>query len=226
MGPRGDAILQFDWSVGQIVDALERNGLLENTIIIITSDNGPVLDDGYQDQAKELIGDHKPWGPLRGGKYSAFEAGTRVPFIVSWPKGGVPKGKTSHAAVSQVDFFASMAALTGQTLDENAAPDSFDQHKTWLGKDDKGRDYVVKQSLATLSIIENGWKYIVPSPTDNPYMSNVSIETGFITQPQLYNLKDDIGEQNNLVAEHPDKVEKLAALIEKVRNTPKTRFVR
>ena len=223
MGPRGDAILQFDWSVGQIMNALERNGLLENTIVIITSDNGPVLDDGYEDRAVELIGDHTPWGTLRGGKYSAFEAGTRIPFIISWPDGGVPKGKKTDAPISQVDFFASMAALVGQTLEDDAAPDSFDQLKAWLGHDDKGREYVVKQAGGTLSIIEGEWKYIAPSRNDNPFMQHVSIETGYMTQPQLYNMKDDIGERNNMAAEHPEKVEKLATIIEMVRNTPKTR---
>ena len=223
MGPRGDAIAQFDWSVGQILDALERNELMDNTIVILTSDNGPVVDDGYKDQAVELLGDHKPWGPLRGGKYSAFEAGTRIPFIVSWHN-GVAKGKVSQALVSHIDMFASLAALTGQTLADDAAPDSFDQLSAWLGKDDQGRKYVVKQSLGTLAVIEADWKYIAPANNNNPYMAHVSIETGFITQPQLYHLKDDIGESKNVAAEHPDKVEKLAALIDKVKNTSKTRF--
>jgi len=222
MGPRGDAILQFDWTIGQVLDALERNGLTDNTIVIISSDNGPVIDDGYQDQAVELLGDHKPWGPLRGGKYSAFEAGTRVPFIVSWPKGGVAKGRDSHALVSHLDMFASFAALVGQPLDDDAAPDSFDQLKAWLGNDHQGREYVIEQS-GTLSVIEGDWKYIAPSNRDNPYIANTNTETGTITQPQLYNLKDDIGERNNIAAEYPDKVEKLAAIIEKVKNTPKTR---
>ena len=222
MGPRGDAILQFDWTIGQILNALERNGLTENTIVIITSDNGPVLDDGYKDKAVELLGGHNPRGPLRGGKYSAFEAGTRVPFIVSWPKGGVAKGKVSYALVSHLDFFASMAALTEQTLDDDAAPDSFDQLKTWLGKDDKGREYVMEQA-GTLSVIEGDWKYIAQSNRDNPYNAHTDTELGTITQPQLYNLINDIGERNNIATNHPDKVEKLAGLIEMVQSTPKTR---
>jgi arylsulfatase A-like enzyme len=223
MGPRGDAILQFDWSVGQIMDALERNGLTDNTIIILTSDNGPVIDDGYKDRAVELLGNHKPWGPLRGGKYSAFEAGTRVPFIVSWPGGGVNKGKQSYSLVSHIDLFASLASLTGQVLTGDAAPDSFDQLEAWLGHDNKGRDYVIKQAGNTQSVIEGDWKYIAPSPGNNPYNANTDTETGFITQPQLYNLKDDIGERNNIAAEHPDIVEKLAALINKVKAASKTR---
>ena len=90
MGYRGDAILQFDWTVGEIMKALKKQGIVENTMIVLTSDNGPVVNDGYQDQAIELLGDHRPWGELRGGKYSIFEAGTRVPFIVSWPAKVIP----------------------------------------------------------------------------------------------------------------------------------------
>lgn len=86
MGLRGDAIVQFDWSVGQIMDTLDKLGLSENTLDILSSDNGPVVDDGYQDRAEELLNGHSPAGPLRGNKYSAFEGGTRIPAIVRWPK--------------------------------------------------------------------------------------------------------------------------------------------
>ena len=81
MGPRGDAILEADWCIGEFIKTLEAESLLENTLIVFSSDNGPVLNDGYYDDAVEKLGDHKPAGPLRGGKYSLFEAGTRVPFI-------------------------------------------------------------------------------------------------------------------------------------------------
>ena len=223
MGPRGDAILQFDWTIGQVLSALERNGLMDNTIVIITSDNGPVIDDGYKDQAVEMLGDHNPRGPLRGGKYSAFEAGTRVPFIVSWPAGGVAKGVDSHALVSHLDLFASLAALTGRTLPDAAAPDSFNQLPAWLGHDAKGRDYVMEQA-STLSVIEGDWKYIAPANRDFPYNVLTGTETGAITQPQLYYLPDDIGERTNIAANHPEIVAKLAALIEMVKNTPRTRL--
>jgi arylsulfatase A-like enzyme len=135
MGPRGDAILEFDWSVGQIMAALEKHGLTENTLIILTSDNGPVVDDGYQDQAVELLGNHRPWGPFRGGKYSIFEAGTRIPLIVNWPA-KTEKG-VSDALVSQIDIFASLAKLIGKEVPAGAAPDSRDQLNTLLGKDKK-----------------------------------------------------------------------------------------
>ena len=114
MGPRGDAILQSDWSIGQVLDTLDRLKLSENTLVIFTSDNGPVVDDGYVDQAVEKLGAHKPWGPLRGGKYSRFEAGTRVPFVVRWPARVKPG--VSDALVSQVDLLASLAALVGGTV--------------------------------------------------------------------------------------------------------------
>jgi len=109
MGLRGDAIVQFDWSVGEIVKALEKAGIRENTLIIVTSDNGPVVDDGYADQAVEKLKNHKPWGPFRGGKYSAYEAGTRVPFIVNWQ--GRTQAKESTALVSQIDMLATLGAF-------------------------------------------------------------------------------------------------------------------
>ena len=94
LGPRGDVIAEMDWCVGQMLDALESLGLDENTIVVFSSDNGPVLDDGYDDRAEELVGDHHPAGPLRGGKYSLFDGGTRVPFILRW-SGTVAPGTTS-----------------------------------------------------------------------------------------------------------------------------------
>ena len=163
MGLRGDAIVQFDWSVGQILDELDRLGLRENTLIILSSDNGPVVDDGYADQAEELLGDHKPGGPLRGGKYSAFEAGTRIPAIASWPK-EIKKGQVSDALMSQVDWFASLAALTGSVLPKGAAPDSYNYLGTLLGTDNADRPWVIEQaSDHTLSVRTKDWKYIETS---------------------------------------------------------------
>ncbi len=125
MGPRGDAILQSDWSIGQVLDTLDRLKLADNTLVIFTSDNGPVVDDGYVDQAVEKLGAHTPAGPLRGGKYSRFEAGTRVPFVVRWPARVRPG--VSDALVSQVDLLASLAALVGQAVPAGEAPDSLNQ---------------------------------------------------------------------------------------------------
>ena len=92
LGPRGDVTLEFDWCVGEMLAVLERNGLTDKTLVIISSDNGPVVDDGYRDGSKEKLDGHTPAGPLRGGKYSIFEGGTRVPFIIKWP-GRVKPGR-------------------------------------------------------------------------------------------------------------------------------------
>src|SRR5699024_10812213 len=102
LGYRGDVILQMDYMVGELMKRLESLGLAENTMIVFTSDNGPVLDDGYVDESAELAEkyDHKPAGVLRGGKYSMFEGGTQMPFIVNWPAG--IKAGESNAYISQI----------------------------------------------------------------------------------------------------------------------------
>src|SRR5262249_12396958 len=85
LGPRGDAIAPADWCVGEVLNALDRLMLATNTLVLFSSDNGPVVDDGYEDDAVAKLGNHKPAGPFRGGKYSNFEGGTRVPLLVRWP---------------------------------------------------------------------------------------------------------------------------------------------
>jgi arylsulfatase A-like enzyme len=159
LGPRGDVILQLDWSVGEILNALDRLGLAENTLVIFSSDNGPVVDDGYKDDAVEKLDGHRPAGPLRGGKYSAFEGGTRVPFIVRWPK-RVQRG-VSDALISQVDLLATFAALTGQSLKTGDAPDSFNVLRALLGESKIGRDHLIEHA-GVLSLRQGLWKYIEP----------------------------------------------------------------
>lgn len=209
MGPRGDAILQFDYTVGAVLDALERKGIADNTLIILTSDNGPVIDDGYADQAVELLGSHRPWGDLRGGKYSNFEAGTRVPLIVSWPRKVKPG--ISHALVSHIDFFASMAALLGATVEGNAAPDSRDALPALLGKDAHGREYIIEKA-GSISVYDGEWKYIAPS-SGYAYNRLTNIELGNSPQAQLYHIATDQGEQHNVAAEHPEIIERLKQIV-------------
>ncbi|HVK04291.1 MAG TPA: arylsulfatase, partial [Armatimonadaceae bacterium] len=165
MGPRGDAIAQMDWCVGEVLGALDRKGLTARTLVLFTSDNGPVVDDGYRDQAVAKLGDHKPAGPLRGGKYSLFEGGTRVPLIVRWP--GTVNPGVSHELVSQVDFPASLAALAGpDRLRPSDSPDSFDLLPALLGRSGaKGREYVVEHVGPRAAALRQGdWKYIPPTP--------------------------------------------------------------
>ena len=221
LGPRGDVILQFDWAVGALMEQLDKLGLAENTLVILTSDNGPVLDDGYHDKAVELISSHKPSGYLRGGKYSAFEGGSRVPFIVRWP-GKVNSG-VSDALFSQLDLLASFARLTGVEIDSLAGPDSFDRLDVLLGKSKEGRSHVVEQALnGTLSLVSGDWKYIEPRKGPE-LMKNVNIETGYSMEPQLYNLEKDPGEKENLAAAHPDKLKELANLLETVQTAERSR---
>ena len=207
MGPRGDAIVEFDWSVSKIVSILQQLGLEKNTLIILSSDNGPVVDDGYQDEAREKLGDHTPWGPLRGGKYSAFEAGTRVPFLISWPALVTPG--TSEALVSQVDLVATLSKLTGQPIPSGSAPDSYDQLDIWLGKSYVNRSCIIEQSTGTLSIVNNAFKYIQPS-TGPAMEENTHTELGNSPVPQLYNLQLDKNERTNLAKKLPDKTRSLS----------------
>jgi arylsulfatase A len=206
MGPRGDAIAQVDWCVGEIIEMLKQHNHLENTLVIFTSDNGPVLDDGYEDQAVELLGDHKPAGPLRGGKYSAFEAGTRVPFITYW--NGVIQPAVSDSLMGQIDLLSSIAALTNQELEPGATLDSQSFMDTLLGKSTKGREYLLEESQ-TFSLRFKNWKYIQPHEY-LPWLERVAIEGGYQLEPQLYDLSTDIGEQNNLAKEHPEILQKLS----------------
>lgn len=211
MGLRGEAILQFDYSVGQILDALGQAGIRDNTIIILTSDNGPVLDDGYADSAAELVGDHSITGGLRGSKYSAFEGGTRIPAIISWP-GRITQPSVSGALISQIDLFRSLASIIGAELPEDAAPDSHDLSEVLLGADTTGREWIVEWSY-TLSVRTREWKYIAP----NDYPKSLSwcpgIETGTDPAPQLYRLPD---EHTNVAPQHPDTVAELQKLLEKI----------
>lgn len=206
MGARGDAIVQFDWCVGEILRKLDDLKLSENTLVILSSDNGPVLDDGYKDFANEKLGNHKPAGPYRGGKYSLFEGGTRVPFIVRWPariKPGV-----SDALISQVDFPATLGALVKVKPDATTMPDSLNVLPALQGDSKQGRDHIVEHANG-LSLREGQWKYVSPGRTREklgPWeILNIS-EPGL-----LFDLASDPGETKNLASEHPETVKRLAA---------------
>lgn len=217
MGLRGEAILQFDWTVGQITATLKRLGIYDNTLIIITSDNGPVLDDGYCDQAEELCGNHRPGGPFRGGKYSAFEAGNAIPFIVSWPNGIGVKQRESDRLVSQIDFVASMNSLLGGTLPEGASTDSRNCLKTWLGKSSKPAPFHISMAAnRSLEIRTQRWKYITPSKGDSIISWGPRIETGYSLSPQLYDMKANVGETNNKANAKPNVVQKMQALLQNI----------
>jgi arylsulfatase A-like enzyme len=208
MGPRGDAIAEFDSSVGQVLKTLDELNLAENTLVILTSDNGPVLDDGYADDAVEKLGSHKPAGPLRGGKSTPFEGGTRVPFIVRWPK-RVAAGKASDALVCQIDFLASLAALTNQQLPNQQGPDSVNVLPALVGESPRGRDHLVEQGRA-IAVRQGQWKLIEAGGRGRPNVRNGG-------QPQLYNLAEDLAESKNLAEAQPDRVRQLSQLLDDIR---------
>ncbi|WP_020533099.1 sulfatase family protein [Flexithrix dorotheae] len=211
MGPRGDVIVEADWCIGEFIKTLETEGLLENTLIILSSDNGPVLNDGYYDDAVEKLGKHTPAGPLRGGKYSLFEAGTRVPFITYW-EGEIQPG-VSDALVSQIDFLASLAALTDSDVQVGDSQNLLDVFK---GKSEKGRDNLVLEATSRTAFRKGDWA-MIPPYKGPAVIKTVNIEIGNANEFQLYNLKEDIGEQNNLAESNPEKLEEMIAEFESIR---------
>jgi len=213
MGPRGNVIAELDWCVGKLVGALEERGLLDNTLLIFSSDNGGVVDDGYQDEAVAKLGSHRPNGPLRGGKYSNFEGGTRIPMVVHWP--GHAKPSVSDALVSQVDLLRSLAELTGAALARRAAPDSQNLLPALLGESRKGRELLVEQA-GDLALRERTWKYIPPG-TGPKIDRNTAIEMGTDPGPQLYDLASDISETKNLAAQQPARVSAMAEKLRTIR---------
>lgn len=219
-GIRGDSIEELDATVGAFLDTLKQAGLTDKTLVIFSSDNGPIFNDGYADGSFREANGHKPAGPYRGGKYQIFEGGTRVPFIVSWP-GTVPPG-TSTALVNQIDLLASLAGLVGASSGHDVRPDSDDLLGALLGRSPQGRATMVEQdSGPTLALREGPWKYFVPRPGKPRKV----LEDGDTTQgpppspgAQLYNLDDDPHEDHNVAAQHPDIVKKMSAELEQIRN--------
>ena len=221
---RGDAIVQLDWCVGELVKTLDRLKLTENTLIVFCSDNGPVLDDGYKDGAKEKLGTHKPTGPYRGGKYSIYEGGTRTPFITNWP--GTIKPGVSDKMVCTVDLAASMAAMTGQTLADDACPDSFNVLGSLLGKPDaKGRDHLIQQpnSSNALALRIGDWK-VLSYASAKPVKSLTYQKAA--GKYELYNLANDPGEKKNLAKQQPERLEKMLAKLEAIKKAGRSRPVK
>ena len=212
LGARGDVILEADWAVGQFLDELDKLGLAENTIVVFSSDNGPVLDDGYHDEAVTKIGNHTPKGGLRGGKYSLFDAGTHVPFMVRWPAKIAPG--ISDALVCQIDLMASFSALTKQV---STAPDSENILDALIGKSNVGRKSLVL-GQSDITSYRKGDYVLIPPHKGRAVYEWVNIETGRDTLMQLYHLKKDKNQQHNLANQHPEMVDEMLKEIEAIRN--------
>jgi arylsulfatase A-like enzyme len=211
MGPRGDAILEADYCVGEIVKTLKDEGVLDNTLIMFSSDNGPVLNDGYYDDAVEKLGNHKPNGPLRGGKYSLLEAGTRVPFFTYWK--GTITPQVSDALVCQVDLMESIAKLVAMDVKKT---DSQDLLNVFLGKSNKGRKNLIIEANTKTAFRQGDWMMIPPYSGD-PILAEVNIEVGNSKDFQLYNLKKDIGQKQNLAKSQPKLLTAMVKDFEKIR---------
>jgi len=210
MGPRGDVIKEADWCIGELYSHLEKNNLLENTIIIISSDNGPVLNDGYYDDAVEKLGDHTPAGQLRGGKYSLFEAGTRVPFITYWK--GKTKPQVSDEIVSQIDFLNSFSSLLGSDIKSR---DGVDLSGVFFNNIGNGRDNLVIEAVKRTALRSGNWAMIPPynGPEKN---TNVNIELGNSKEYKLYNLENDLSQKNNLAKSNPEKLQEMINLYNEI----------
>ncbi len=203
MGPRGDAIVEADWCVGELLSMLEERGVLENTLIIFSSDNGPVLNDGYKDGAWELLGDHKPAGGLRGGKYSLFDAGTHVPFFTYW-KGEIKPHKTS-AMVSQLDLLASIAELIGEEIPEGL--DTQNHLDTFMGRCDEGRESYIVEAMGRLAYRKGDYAMIPPFKGSE--RNETGNELGNSNQFALYNLTQDPTQMNEISAQEAELMAQL-----------------
>ena len=194
-------VSRLDAYVGQVINELSSLGLLDNTLIIFTSDNGPVLDDGYQDFAVEMLGSHDPRNGTRGGKYSLFDGGTHIPLIISW-EGHIEPGK-SDALVCQMDFFASFGSLIGADVPEGL--DSENTLKAFLGKSDSGRKVLIQEAEGRLAIREGSYAMI--PPYIGPERNKTKNELGNLPYYGLYDLRQDPGQQFNIAQDEPERLE-------------------
>jgi arylsulfatase A-like enzyme len=218
-GPRGDVIAELDDCVGHILDHLTELGIEKDTLVVFSSDNGPILDDGYLDEARERCGEHKPAGPLRGGKYSMFDGGARVPMI-AWLPGQIAPGE-SPALFSHVDFLLSLAHMAGASVPQDEAADSLEMSSVLLGTDTVGRAHLVTEGLGAKTVLREGnWVYLPPN-SGPALFADKGTETGNSPVPQLYDLNADIGQQSNVAEQFPDKLKDMQQLLETIHgDTP------
>ena len=213
-------MVQFDWATGEIMKVIEKNGMKDNTIVIFSSDNGPVYDDGYDDgttvrtSTKEVQSGHDGSGKFRGGKYQIYEGGTRVPFIIRWPA-KIKAGMVSDAMVNHIDFLHSFASYLNIDLAEGEAVDSRNTWKTFIGEDEVGLPYMIEEA-GLLALRKGEWKYIpafkrrAKKGGKSPAAKNLG---------ELYNLGSDAGEQKNVVKQYPEVAQAMAKQLEQLKKS-------
>jgi arylsulfatase A len=225
LGPRGDSIVQLDWCVQRLVQWLRKRDQLKRTLVILCSDNGPVLDDGYRDQAVEKNADHRPSGPYSAGKYSVHEGGTRTPFIASWP--GRIKPGVSHQLICTMDLPATLAALAGVPLRSNDCPDSHNLLAALLGEPQaRGREHLLTQDNNGnhFGLRVGPWKLIRQKNALKTQAVTSPVGTTPITgQWGLFNLDQDPGERHNLADSHANKLAELQAKLQELLASTSTR---
>lgn len=218
-GWRGDAILELDWCVGELVTALERLGIAEDTLVVFCSDNGPVLDDGYADDALEKNGDHRSGGPFSGGKYSIYEGGTRTPFLAWWP--GRIEPAVSEEIVCTIDLPASFAAMAGASLPDDEVLDSLDLSDVLLGEEGAaGRESLVQQDnggRGNFGYRKGKWKL---QRHDSKKARNLVVESKLANTPvpkfQLFDLEKDPAEEHDVLLKHPEVAAEMKQELEEV----------
>jgi arylsulfatase A-like enzyme len=222
-GPFCDFISDLDLSVGRVLDALDKQGLAENTLVLFSSDNGGVNkpENANLVQTDAQKAGLKPVGPFRGGKHDVWEGGFRVPYLVRWP-GHVPAGTVCDETVSIVDTLASIAAITGAALPKasEGAEDSHDVSKAWLGEKYEGSlrpDVIVHSADGNFAIRKGSYKWIEGVPADDVKPAAKKAHAAQF-KPQLFDLKNDIAEEKEISAHHADVVDDLKALLNRYRD--------
>jgi arylsulfatase A len=225
LGFRGDSIVEFDACVGELMKTLDRLKLAENTLIVLCSDNGPVLDDGYADGAVEKLGSHDPAGPFSGGKYSVLEGGTRTPFITRWS--GRIKPGVSDEVVCTVDLAASCAALTGVALPEKACLDSFNVLPALLGESGaKGRDHLLQQDNngVNLGLRMGEWKLVrLKNKGGSKAVVSKKKRNDAGGPHRLYHLSEDAAETKDVSAANPEKLKEMITKMDEIIAAPSRR---
>lgn len=215
VGTRGDSIRELDDSVGKVLAVLDDLKLADNTLLIFSSDNGAVMDDGYEDVGSS---DYNPNAPLNGKKGTLFEGGHRVPFIARWP-GKIKAGSESNALIAHLDLPATLAALTGAKIPEGGCRDSVNVLPALLGESQTGRKTLVVHNggiKGPFGLRAGNWKLITGGPDGGGY----AIKAGGKPKRagiQLYDLSNDLGETKNLAAEKPEKVREMQDQLAKIR---------
>ncbi|MDF1815650.1 MAG: arylsulfatase [Verrucomicrobiales bacterium] len=210
-GLYGDFVYMVDHQIGKIMASIEKAGMNEDTLVIFSSDNGPV----WYPQDTEKFG-HDSLGGLRGMKGGAWEGGHRMPFIVKWP-GVVEAGTETDHLVSFTDVFATLAELTGTEIQQGQAPDSESFLPVLKGETADPRSPVVLQAGRKHFMIRSGdWK-LITGPESGGFSKRDRKATADLPPVQLYNLREDIGETTNLYQKHPEKVKELTAKLNEIR---------